>query len=70
MRTMTDRIILTVAHREGSWSVEQDGDYFGQSADKEVAKAAATRRARDLQDGGRPCQIRVSGEHGFWAKAL
>ncbi|WP_454717953.1 hypothetical protein [Caulobacter segnis] len=70
MRTITDRIVLTVAHREGFWSVEQEGDYFGQSSEKEVAKAAATRRARDLQDGGRPCQIRVSGEHGFWMKAL
>jgi hypothetical protein len=46
----------------------QDGVHFGQSADKEVAKAAASRRARTLQDDGQACQIRVSGEHGFWMK--
>ena len=68
MRTTTDRTILTVARHDNGWSVELDGVHFGQSIDKEVAKAAATRRARDLQDGGRPCQIRISGEHGFWAK--
>jgi len=68
MRMTTDRTILTVARHEGSWSVEQDGVHFGQSAEKEIAKAAACRRARTLQDGGRACQIRVSGEHGFWVK--
>jgi hypothetical protein len=68
MRTTTERTILTVARHEGNWSVEQDGVHFGQSADKEVAKAAASRRARTLQDDGQACQIRVSGEHGFWMK--
>lgn len=69
MRIITERTVLTVARREGAWSVEQDGDYFGQSADKEVAKAAATRRAQSLQAEGRACQIRVSGEHGFWVRS-
>jgi hypothetical protein len=23
--------------------------------------------ARQMQDGGKPCQVRVSGEHGFFA---
>lgn len=68
MREITDRTVLTVLRREGGWGVEQDGDFFGQSADKEVAKAAAHRRARSLQDSGRACQIRVTGEHGFWAR--
>ena len=68
MRTIIDRTILTVARHDSGWSVELDGVHFGQSADKEVAKAAANRRARDLQDGGRLCQIRISGEHGFWGK--
>jgi hypothetical protein len=68
MRELTDRTVLTVLRREGGWSVEQDGEHFGQSADKEVAKAAAHRRARSLQDSGRACQIRVTGEHGFWAR--
>ena len=33
------------------------------------AKAAANKRARALQDAGRACQVRVSGEHGFFADA-
>lgn len=68
MREITDRTILTVLRHEGGWSVELDGDYFGQSVDKEVTKAAANRRARSLQDAGRACQVRVSGEHGFWGR--
>lgn len=62
-----DRAVLTVIRDAGSWVVELDGDLFGRSADKEVAKAAANRRAREMQDGGRACQVRVSGEHGFYA---
>jgi len=69
MRMITERIILTVARHDSGWSVEQDGIHFGQSADKEVAKAAANRRARSLQDDGQLCQVRVSGEHGYWAKS-
>jgi hypothetical protein len=69
MRTITERTILTVARHDSGWSVEQDGVHFGLSADKEIAKAAASRRARTLQDDGHACQIRVCGEHGFWAKS-
>lgn len=69
MRTMTDRAVLTVVRHEGSWAVELEGEFFGQSIDKEVAKAAANRRAREIQDGGRPCQVRVSGEHGYFDAA-
>jgi hypothetical protein len=35
--------------------------------DKEIAKAAANKRARQVQEEGRPCQVRVSGETGFYA---
>ncbi len=69
MREITDRTVLTVLRHDGGWSVEQDGDFFGQSADKEVAKAAAHRRALSLQEAGRACRVRVSGEHGFWARS-
>lgn len=65
MREITNRAVLTVARHEGAWSVELDGEHFGLSADKEVAKAAAHRRARTLQDSGQACQIRITGEHGF-----
>jgi len=69
MREITNRTVLTVLRHDGGWSVEQDGDFFGQSADKEVAKAAAHRRALSLHESGRACQIRISGEHGFWGRS-
>jgi hypothetical protein len=58
---------LTVSRSEGVWRVEHDGEHFGHSREKEVAKAAAHRHARSLQDGGRPCQVQVSGEYGYAA---
>ena len=66
MRMIIDRAVLTVRLHDGLWVVELDGEVFGQSFDKEVSKAAANKRARQVQDGGRPCQVRVSGEHGFF----
>ena len=62
-----DRLILTVCRHGDSWAVEEGGQYFGHSADKDIAKASAHKRARQMQDEGRPCQVRVSGEHGFYA---
>ncbi|MCR5873030.1 DUF2188 domain-containing protein [Phenylobacterium sp. J426] len=62
-----DRVVFTVTRHEGQWAVEQEGRYFGHSRDKEDAKAAANREARANQDAGRPCQVRVIGEHGFFA---
>jgi hypothetical protein len=67
MQTITDRAVLTVVRREGEWAVELDGELFGRSRDREISKAAAHRRAREMQDAGRPCQVRVSGETGFFA---
>jgi hypothetical protein len=61
------RAVLTVAPHADGWAVELDGDLFGHSPDKEVVKATAHKRAREMQDGGRPCQVRVSGEFGFFA---
>ena len=65
MRAIPDRAVLTVTRREGVWCVEHAGEEFGHSREKEVAKAAANRQAREIQDGGRPCEVRVFGEHGF-----
>lgn len=65
MRTSIDRTILNVHRLEGAWAVELEGEVFGHSADREESKAAAHRRARQLQDAGRPCQVRVSGETGY-----
>ena len=67
MRMIQDRAILTVVQRDGAWVVELEGQVFGESSDKEVAKAAANKRARQLQDSGQACQVRVSGELGFYS---
>ncbi len=67
MQKSLDRSILTVVRQDDGWVVELDGGYFGYSSDKEIAKATANKRARQLQDGGRACQVRVYGENGFFA---
>lgn len=61
-----DRVVFTVTRHDGQWAVEEGGRYFGHSRDKEDAKAAANREARANQDAGRPCQVRIVGEHGFF----
>ena len=66
MRMNQDRAILTVAREGVGWAVELDGEIFGHSPDKEIARAAAHRRALQMQASGRACQIRVTGEHGFF----
>lgn len=67
MRPISDRAILTVQRHAGSWVVEHDGEYFGHSPDKEIAKAAAHKRARLMQDGGRACQVQVRGDVGYFS---
>ena len=64
MRMNLDREILTVQRHSGAWVVEHDGEHFGHSSDKEIAKAAANRRARQMQDNGRACQVLVAGDLG------
>lgn len=66
MRMVPDRAVLTVNRHEGVWCVEHDGEHFGHSPDKDVANAAAHRRAREMLDSGKPCQVRIHGETGFW----
>jgi len=67
MRMVPERAVLTVTRHDGVWQVEYDGQAFGHSRDKEIAKAAAHRRAREMMDAGSFCEVRVSGEHGVWA---
>jgi len=67
MRIDTERAVLTVLRHEGAWAVELDGELFGQSTEQQVSKAAANRRAREMQDAGRPCLVRVSGEAGYFS---
>lgn len=69
VRGASDRETLTVARHDGRWAVEHQGNFSDHTFDREEAKAAANKRARALQDAGRPCQVRVSGEHGYFADA-
>ena len=69
MRMISERAVLTVGRHDGYWAVELDGELYGHTLDKEIAKAAANKQARQLQDAGRPCQVRVAGELGYFAVA-
>ena len=61
-----DRLIFTVTPYLGGWAIEHEGVYSDASRSKEEVKAAANKRARAAQDSGRACQVRVSGENGFY----
>jgi hypothetical protein len=67
MRNGPERTTFTVIRHGGGWAVEHLGEVSDLCSDKEVAKAAANKRARAAQDAGERCQVRVSGEHGFFA---
>ena len=66
MRIDPERAILTVSRQGDGWVVEHDGSQFGRSRDKEVAKASAHKRARELLSKGHGCEVRVFGENGFF----
>lgn len=61
-----EREVLLVLRHDGGWAVEHDGEHFGHSPDKEVAKASAHKRAREIVTSGRGAQVLVVGEHGFF----
>ena len=69
MRNAPDRDIFTVVKHEAGWAVEHGGELSDITPDKEVAKASANKRARASLDAGRPCLVRVFGEHGFFNAA-
>ena len=66
-RTGPDRTTFTVAPVEGGWAVEQDGVYSDRCVTKDEAMAAANKRARAAHDDGRACQVRVTGEMGYFS---
>lgn len=68
MRETLTREIISVGRQGGIWSATDGGESFGHSTDKEVARAAALRRARDLFDKGRACEVRVFGETSRWGE--
>jgi hypothetical protein len=66
MQKIPDRAVFTVTRDRDLWAVEYLGEYFDHALDKSEAKASANKRARMAQDAGRPCQVRVTGETGYF----
>ncbi len=66
-KPLLHRVVITVCKNEGLWAAEEDGVFFGASVEKDIAKASATKRAREHLQQGQACQIRIAGEHGFAA---
>lgn len=62
MRHVLKRSVFTVRRDGDAWAVEYEGGFFGHSPHKEVAKAHAHKRAREVVDGGGGAQVRVQGE--------
>ncbi|MET0338285.1 MAG: hypothetical protein ABW063_11075 [Caulobacter sp.] len=67
MQKNPDRVVFVVTRDRGLWAVEHLGECFDHAVDKEEAKASANKRARQAQDAGRSCQVRVNGETGYMA---
>ena len=64
-KPIIQRVIITVRRKAGLWAAEEEGVFFETSADKDIVKASAAKRAQACYGQGRACQIRISGEHGF-----
>jgi hypothetical protein len=62
MRDILERTVFTVLRLGDAWVVEHEGEVFGHTAEKEVAKAWAHKRAREVVDRGGAAQVRVHGE--------
>jgi hypothetical protein len=62
MRATLERAVFTVSRDGDAWVVEHQGERFGHSIDKEVAKAFAHKRARQVIDQGGGAEVRVWGE--------
>lgn len=66
MKISQDRIVFTVTRDRELWAVEHLGEYFDHSSDQNEARASANKRAREAQNSGAACQVRVSGETGYF----
>jgi hypothetical protein len=60
------RAVFTVARHLDGWAVEHEGAFLDPCRTQDEARAAANRRARACLDAGRPCQVNVNGETGFF----
>jgi hypothetical protein len=63
------RDVFTVTRHGEGWAVEHDGQISGESGTKDEARATAHKLARAAHDAGRPCQVTISDETGFFPSA-
>ena len=66
-RAGPDRTTFTVAPHNGGWAVEEGGVFSSRCVTKDEAMAEANKRARAAHDDGRACQVRVTGEIGYFS---
>ena len=66
MSLLTAPLIFRVVQQDGGWSVEHEGQFSSRSPDKAVAVASATKLARAALTVGRPVQVRIEGETGYF----
>lgn len=59
-------LIFRIVQHDGAWSVEHNGHYSNHSSDKADVIAAASRLARAASGEGRPSQVRIEGESGYF----
>ena len=63
------RDVYTVTPYLDGWAVEHNGEFTDLSLSKDEARAAAHKLARAAHDAGRPCQVTISDETGFFLGA-
>jgi hypothetical protein len=63
---MSPQIFRVIQHADGAWGVDHDGKQSNRTRDKAEAIASATKLARESIFGGRPAQVRVDGETGYF----
>jgi hypothetical protein len=59
-------LVFSVVRHDGAWWVEHDGRHSCRSPDKAVAIASAAKLARAALGVGRPAQVRIEGETGYF----
>ena len=64
--TAPSRDVYTVTPCAGGWAVEHNGVFSDHCASKDEARAAAHKHARAAHDAGRPSQVTVADESGFF----
>ena len=59
-------LIFRIVQHDGAWSVEHEGRLSNRSHDKAEVVASATKLARAAVGAGRPAQVRIDGEQGYF----